>query len=617
MSRESTGYYKRVTDRGRWSIDDMKEAIESIRTNLLSLRQAAIRYNIPKSTLQRRVANKNKIISENEKYLGRFRKIFSDEQENEMVEYIVEMENRFFGLTYKDLRQLAFDYAHANNIPNNFNKDTRMASKKWLYGFLRRHNNITLRKPEATSYARATGFNRHAVKIFFDNLAAIYETHNLIPDRIWNIDETGVTTVQKLPKILAKKGKKQVGGLTSAERGVNVTVVASMNAIGNFLAPAFIFPRKKIKPELMDNAPNGSPAFTQDKGWMDRDVFLKFMEYFVEQTRPSKERFILVILDGHSSHTKSMKVIDFCRENGVILLTLPPHCTHKMQPLDVSYFKSFMSYYDTYVNRWLKSHCGRTFGLYQIAGAVAEAFGKASAIETAVNGFRKTGIFPFNNSVFEDWEFAPSETTELNNTKTNIETVNPKESNRNQVQSFASELNPYQNPIPSTSKYLEQNVCSLLNNPVNESDSEDDLPLSIFITKTTTQNIKTLSSCVKITDIRPLPLTKNRQRKTSRKSLKSTILTELPYKNQLKLEDAKKKIVKNKERNKKPASRTSQHKKKSNNKYASDHNKCIICTKKYSQSKEDWYKCQGCTGWAHESCGILDILYFTCFKCKK
>ncbi|XP_025154458.1 tigger transposable element-derived protein 6-like [Harpegnathos saltator] len=445
--------YKRKTDRGKWSVQDMLEAIQKVRDNELSVRQAAEQYNIPKNTLQRRVKNRNKIVTENEKYLGRFRKVLSDEQENEIIEYIFEMEKRFFGITYKELRHLAFDFAHANNIPTTFNKNTRMASKKWIYGFLSRHRNVSLRKPEATSYARATGFNQHAVQVFFKNLEAVYEKYKLTADRVWNVDETGVTTVQKLPKILAERGKKQVGGLTSVERGVNVTFVASMSASGNFWAPAFIFPRKRIKPELMNNAPSGSPAFPQDKGWMDRDVFLQFIKYFVNQTRPSKEQPVLIVLDGHSSHTKSLNVIDYCRESGVILLSLPPHCTHKMQPLDVS------------------CRCRSVL----------------KTIKCTDCNKRKIGIWPFNNDIFEEWEFAASKTTE------DPEFEN-RDLERKNERSPNLKVNPYENPTPSTSG--QQNLQMHRNNR--------DLPLLTLVANQSTSKPKK----VKIVDISPLPISR-------------------------------------------------------------------------------------------------------------
>lgn len=72
------------------------------------------------------------------------------------------------------------------------------------------------------------------------------------------MDEYALTTVQKPPKILAKKGNKQVGALTSAERGLHVTVVACMNAIGQFIPPALFFTRKKHKNELFDGCPPGT-----------------------------------------------------------------------------------------------------------------------------------------------------------------------------------------------------------------------------------------------------------------------------------------------------------------------------------------------------------------------
>lgn len=121
------------------------------------------------------------------------------------------MENRFFGLSLRDLRSLAFELASANNIPNDFNKEKKLAGKCWLYSFLNRHPQLKLRTPEATSLARAMGFNKISVNSFFTLLKQEYEKHKFTGDRIWNVDETGVSTVpKKKSKILAVRGKNKL-----------------------------------------------------------------------------------------------------------------------------------------------------------------------------------------------------------------------------------------------------------------------------------------------------------------------------------------------------------------------------------------------------------------------
>lgn len=78
------------------------------------------------------------------------------------------------------------------------------------------------------------------------------------PDRIYNCDETGISSVPKSKsKIIASKGRKQVGAITSAERGETVTVEICMNAAGTYMPPFFIFPRKRHNDEFMRNAPIG------------------------------------------------------------------------------------------------------------------------------------------------------------------------------------------------------------------------------------------------------------------------------------------------------------------------------------------------------------------------
>lgn len=47
------------------------------------------------------------------------------------------------------------------------------------------------------------------------------------------MDETGITTVQKPDRTVTRKGARQVGALTSGERGTLVTVAMAANALGD------------------------------------------------------------------------------------------------------------------------------------------------------------------------------------------------------------------------------------------------------------------------------------------------------------------------------------------------------------------------------------------------
>ena len=60
--------------------------------------------------------------------------------------------------------------------------------------------------------------------------------NSLIPPcNIYNVDETGFNICQKSRKIVAKKGEKSVGILTSAEKSKNVTMVGCVSASGHYV----------------------------------------------------------------------------------------------------------------------------------------------------------------------------------------------------------------------------------------------------------------------------------------------------------------------------------------------------------------------------------------------
>ena len=271
----------------------------------------------------------------------------------DLVKYISEMQGMFFGLTINDLRSLAFTFAE-DNIPHRFNRADRRAGKDWYYSFMTRHPELTLRSPEPTSAARAMCFNRATINKFFDLLEDMMDKHNFHPSHIFNVDETGITTVpNSTSKVIAVKGQRQVGCLSSAERGQLMTVELCMSATGHFIPPFFVIPRVRMNEAWRDNAPTGAEFACHPSGWMQSDIFLKWLQHFIRCSGASKVNQVLLILDGHATHTKNVEALDYARENGVYMLCLPPHCTYKLQPLGVAYMKPLGTVYTQAVNSWL------------------------------------------------------------------------------------------------------------------------------------------------------------------------------------------------------------------------------------------------------------------------
>lgn len=157
--------YVRKTERQSWSEESMTNAVTEVVAGRMTFMVASTFFNVPKSTLQDRVnkARQGQTPEEvSKKGMGRYLTVFSPQQEKELVEHILLLENRLFGLSLSDLRYLAYELANRNKINHTFNNENKMAGKDWLYGFLRRHPQLSLRDPEKTSIARAMGFNRQS-----------------------------------------------------------------------------------------------------------------------------------------------------------------------------------------------------------------------------------------------------------------------------------------------------------------------------------------------------------------------------------------------------------------------------------------------------------------------
>ena len=89
--------------------------------------------------------------------------------EENLVEYLLLTERKYFGCTPDDVRRLAFQLAARNKIPSPFSIAKETAGKDWFRRRTNRHSDkLSLIQSTGTSTARATGFSKEQVGILFD-----------------------------------------------------------------------------------------------------------------------------------------------------------------------------------------------------------------------------------------------------------------------------------------------------------------------------------------------------------------------------------------------------------------------------------------------------------------
>ena len=330
--------------------------------------------------------------------------------ELKLVDYIQHLDNIFFGVTRKQFMALAFEFAEKNNLEHRFNREKKLAGQKWVRNFLNRHH-LSLRTPEQVSAARAMGFNPVQLKKFFDNLKKLYTEEKFEPTRIFNMDETGISTSpNKSPKVISQKGKREVQKIASADRGETITAVCCFSAAGMYVPPALIFKRKKVKPELTEDAPAGTLQLCSDSGFINSDLFMKWLEHFKNYVNPTESSPVLLLLDNHASHI-STQAIEYCRNNFIRLLSIPPHSSHRVQPLDVILFAALKTSYAKHADIYLTSHPGYVITQRNVGKLFKKAYGEVATVGRGEKGFEKCGIFPYDLTVFDDIDFLPAEVT--------------------------------------------------------------------------------------------------------------------------------------------------------------------------------------------------------------
>ncbi|KAF2895482.1 hypothetical protein ILUMI_10688 [Ignelater luminosus] len=186
---------------------------------------------------------------------------------------------------------------------------------------------------------------------------------------------------------------------TSGERGVTTTIVCAVSGI--YVPPMFIFKRKRMSELLLKGCNSDMIATVSVSGWINEFIFVDYLQHFISFVKPTKEEPVLIILDNHESHI-SLEAYKLYREHNLHVLSLPPHVSHKMQPLDLTFFSSLKMAYNRECELYMVNNPGKRITQYEVGELVTNAYNKTANISKVVSGFRVAGIHPIDTDKFKE-----------------------------------------------------------------------------------------------------------------------------------------------------------------------------------------------------------------------
>jgi hypothetical protein len=199
-------------------------------------------------------------------------------------------------------------------------------------------------------------------------LIAGIEHYNITMENIYNWDEKGflIGLAHALKRIMTQEAYDQFRIRAAKQDGSRefISLLATICADGTKVPPALIYQGVSgdLQDSWVDELTDKDEAFfaSSKNGWSNNEFGLNYLkDIFDPYTRAKAGRGRrLLIVDGHSSHV-NMAFIDMCDRLRILVMILPPHSTHRLQPLDVGLFQPLATAYSNELNSLM--HKGESF----------------------------------------------------------------------------------------------------------------------------------------------------------------------------------------------------------------------------------------------------------------
>lgn len=365
-----------------------------------TVRAAAVAFGVPRTTLFRRL----KGVLPKRGMPATTRKL-TRQEEDILVRWVLDIDSRGYAPRVSDVARkanlLLSERVRGTSTP------PPIVGVNWATKLIRRRDDLSSEYFRKKDYQRALCEDPKIITDWFRLVQNMKLKYGIVDADMWNFDETGFQMgVISTARVVTGTERQRCPVVNQPGNRDWVTVIESVAADGRSIDPLIIFAGKLHQEqwfrELMDvNCASWKLAMSET-GWTNDEIGLWWLrDVFDAQTKGSVHgKYRLLILDGHSSHN-TPEFDDYCRNNNIITLYMPPHASHLLQPLDVACFSPLKRAYGQRVEDLMRlnhHHIDKSDFLTLYVPARAQVM-RESTIKA---GFRASGLNPLDPSVVLD-----------------------------------------------------------------------------------------------------------------------------------------------------------------------------------------------------------------------
>jgi hypothetical protein len=369
--------------------DDQEARIQAAITALNnhdvpSVRQAATLFDVPRSTLQDRFAGRRQANKTSKQHMQRL----TVQEEDSVVKAVYQLDAWGWPMSISAIEHLASQLLLAKG-------DTKPLGKCWYWNFLARHDELKARRSRALDQSRKDAIDHQTLEQWFNLFQTTRLKYDVADDDIYNIDEKGcMKGIGDNCKVIVPRSKKKPSSIQPGNREW-VSIIECISANNYLLPPFIIFEGSHIQEAwIPDSLDDDVVIQVSPNGWTNCNIALDWIRHFNKHTAGrTRGKYRLLILDGHASHV-SPQFVEYCVDNDIVPLCLPPHSTHELQPLDVGVFGPLAHEYRKMVSQTA------LFGATRINNhqflVIYLRVRKTAIPRNIASGWRGAGLVPFN-----------------------------------------------------------------------------------------------------------------------------------------------------------------------------------------------------------------------------